>query len=176
MADRLFPAAHDGKLETYREWHEFTAWFDSLRADLAPRLSAKHAALQEQLRQIHELLREEPYHDYFYELNPKLPHDHGEETDRRRAAPPELLYAVGLQVALMEEAFLSLDLDQPRNWRHEGNRGWRRLFESWASSATFQANYALIADRHSGRFQNFCARNLGLEPPAAEGPQPEPPT
>ena len=168
MADSLFPAAEPGaELKTYEDWNDFTRWFSKLRADLAPRLSAKHVALQNQLRQISSLLQHDKYHGYFYELNPKLDPDgelKAEALKKDQARLPDLMHLVGQQLDLMENAFVSLGLDQPRNWWHEGNQGWRTLFLGWAESETFQNGYLFNVHLHSGRFQNFCERTLGLPP------------
>ncbi|MFQ5351293.1 MAG: hypothetical protein ACE5EG_12700, partial [Thermoanaerobaculia bacterium] len=162
MADGLFAPHRED--EPRESWQEFVHWFDNLRADLAPRLSAKHAELQEQLRRIQKALVREEYREYYFELHPDL-----EGAGRRRAADgaageltPEITYMVGRQLALMESAFVALDLDQPSNWNHEGNQGWRALFESWARSERFGRAYEHLGHLHSGRFQNFCHRALDL--------------
>jgi hypothetical protein len=160
MADGLFPPRMEGKeLVTVGSWKEFTRWFENLSANLAPRLSAKRTELQDQLRRIQKLLQQPEYHDYFYELNPQAAPD-GDATEP--AGFPQQMYLVGQQLALMEDAFVSLNLDQPMNWAHEGNQGWRRLFEDWAKSRTFRRGYAHNIHLHSGRFQNFCESFLGL--------------
>jgi hypothetical protein len=171
MADGLFPAAEPGQpLPTFEKWDAFTDWFKRLRADLAPRLSAKHVSLQDQLGKISELLQREEYRAYFYSLHPTLDTrtDEEKKADReKRAGMPELTYLLGLQLDLMENAFLSLDLDQPVNWNHPGNQGWRSLFEAWTSkSEDLVTAYCFLRHLRSGRFQNFCERTLGL--PSAE--------
>jgi hypothetical protein len=168
MADGLFEPRR--KNEPKRDWGAFTRWFHNLRADLAPRLSAKHAELQEQLRRIQQALVRDEYRNYYYELHPDLA---GAEEAGTADAPqnkiltPETTYMVGQQPAAMENAFVTLNLDQPRNWNHEGNQGWKALFEKWAGSARFAAAYEHLGHLHSGRFQNFCHRAFDL-PDAAE--------
>ena len=67
-----------------------------------------------------------------------LVHSSGEpERSDTTTSLPEQMYLVGLQVTLMEDAFLSLDLDQPVNWNHPGNAGWKKLFTDWAGSDGF---------------------------------------
>ncbi len=177
MADGLFPLEDlHGELDSYESWPAFENWFQRLRTNLAPRLSAKHTALQEQLRRIQRLLRRREHEAYLYELDPEamdadaMPDTVDPQTGskRRKARPAETLYLVEQQLGLMESAFLSLDLDQRRNWDHEGNDGWRKLFERWAASPTFRWGYARNISLHSGRFRNFCASVLGLET-AAKG-------
>ncbi len=161
MADGLFPPLRPGE-DPKTDWAGFKKWFDALRADLAPRLSAKRGALQEQLRRIQELLQRPRYREYFYELNPRLEGDPERDGKRPPLPQPELLYLVGQQLALMEDAFISLNLDQPQNWNHESNQGWRQLFSDWACSKSFKIAYESLSHLHSGRFQNFCHRAFGL--------------
>ncbi len=171
MADGLFPAVKPGeKVNTCDTWECFTDWFDALSTDLAPRLSAKHEALQDQLRRISEMLQKEEFHEYFYELYPsfkELEKAKGKaaakDDTKKQAGMQQIAYLVGLQLDLMETAFLSLDLDQPVNWNHPGNQGWRQLFEGWAKSQSFRSVYVLLKQQHSGRFQNFCSRSLRLK-------------
>jgi hypothetical protein len=181
IADRLFPVIRagqgakpckhldppgDGPCD-FSNWDCFEDWFDRLKTDLAPRLSAKHEALQDQLRRISKLLQRDEYYSYFWELNERMrgllppgkKPDPGDE-----AGTQQISYVVGLQMDLMESAFLSLNLDQPMNWNHPGNLGWRTLFEDWARSETFRMVYSSLSHRHSGRFKNFCRPNLGLKP------------
>ena len=171
MADGLFQPG-----ETKRNFADLDEWFRKLQTDLAPRLSARHMELRDQLRRISKLLRRQEFHDYFYQLYPDL----DARTDEERAADrekqpgmPQITHLVGLQLDLMESAFLGLNLDQPANWRHPGNAGWRKLFESWArepdparkeKSTWFRDAYQFLGHRHSGRFQNFCQHTLGLPP------------
>ena len=163
MADGLFPPRAEG--ESKMDWEGFEDWFVKLQADLAPRLSAKHTALQKQLRRIQKLLMRPENHGYFYDLNPDLgPAPTTAPGAAAESKLPEQMYLVGLQVALMEDAFLTLNLDQPTNWNHPGNAGWRKLFSDWAQSDAFRTAYLFVVDRHSGRFQNFCERTLGLPP------------
>ena len=82
---------------------------------------------------------------------------------------------MGLQLDLMESAFISLNLDQPANWEHPGNHGWRVLFRRWAGTppdgrkrdpnvedTRFIECYRFLGQRHSGRFLNFCEQTLKL--------------
>ncbi len=168
MADGLFPPLVGGE-DPKHDWQGFTSWFHNLRADLAPRLSAKHAYLQDQLRRIQKALVREEYRSYYFELHPGLAgaDEASPEADADESLSPEITYMVGQQLALMEHAFVNLNLDQPRNWDHEGNQGWRTLFEQWARSRRFTEAYRYLGQLHSGRFQNFCHRAFGL-PDAAE--------
>ena len=167
MADGLFAPRQKG--EPKITWDAFVKWFHDLRADLAPRLSAKHAELQEQLRLIQETLVQGEYRDYFYELHPQLAEkENAAASGGDTALTPEVTYIVGQQLALMENAFVALDLDQPRNWKHEANQGWRTLFESWSRAPRFRRAYAYLGRLHSGRFQNFCNRVFPGLPDAAE--------
>ena len=164
MADGLFPPWVDAERSKV-DWTRFRTWFHDLRADLAPRLSSKHVELQEQLRLIQETLVQPDYRDYYIELHPDLAAAETAGTgDPKKAGPltPEICYMVGQQLTLMENAFVALNLDQPRNWKHEGNQGWRALFENWAQSDRFARAYEHLGHLHSGRFQNFCFRNFGL--------------
>ena len=167
MADGLFAPRQRG--EGKMDWKAFVKWFDDLSADLAPRLSAKHADLQEQLRLIQETLVQKEYRDYFYELNPELPRQTAaaEQSDPPPLTP-EVTYVVGRQLALMENAFVTLDLGQPVNWEHEANQGWRQLFEGWSRAPRFRQAYKHLGRLHSGRFQNFCSRVFPGLPDAAD--------
>jgi hypothetical protein len=167
MADGLFAPLEKG--EERQDWESFTEWFDKLQADLAPRLSAKHAELQGELRGIQQSLQEAKYREYFFELNPQLRESATDEVEGSddKAPTPETIYLVGQQLALMENAFVSLKLDQPQYWNHESNQGWRTLFERWARSRSFARAYEHLGHLHSGRFQNFCHRAFGLPDAAA---------
>ena len=164
MADGLFPPRGNGVPKV--GWEGFKEWFEKLQADLAPRLSAKHVSLQKQLRRISKLLLRKQYRSYFYELHPKLDDRTAAQTKQdseNKAMMPEMTYLVGLQLDLMENAFLSLDLDQPVNWNHPGNQGWKRLFTAWTEdSEQFKRSYCFLRHLRSGRFQNFCERTLKL--------------
>jgi hypothetical protein len=169
MADGLFPPVEEGECAPKLDWGEFKRWFKKLKADLAPRLSAGHKELRDQLRQISELLQKEGFRSYFYELYPDLDLRDQEETaadaeSDKKVAMPEITHLVGLQLDLMESAFLSLNLDKPVNWNHPGNAGWRQLFESWSRAPSFRLVYQFLGQGHSGRFQNFCHRTLELDP------------
>ena len=165
MADGLFPPREKG--DPKLTWGGFVEWFDDLRADLAPRLSSKHSELQEQLRRIQKTLVKEAYRDYYYELHPELGGD-GRPASGKVKLTPEVTYIVGQQLALMESAFVTLDLGQPVNWNHEANQGWRALFEGWARAASFRKAYGHLGRLHSGRFLNFCSRVFPGLPDAAD--------
>ena len=177
MADGLFPPRQwDSEKREWDPkkmgWTAFKNWFGELEADLAPRLSAKHVTLQKQLRKIAKLLQRPEYRKYFYEMHPQLGEGRTEEEKsadlQTQATMPQITYLVELQLDLMENAFLSLNLDQPVNWNHPGNEGWRTLFKTWADgSEDFVRGFCFLRHLRSGRFLNFCERRLKL--PTDEG-------
>lgn len=64
-------------------------------------------------------------------------------------------------ILLMEDVFHDLHLE--REHSHPDNRGWMNLFRHWSWSRMFRVTWTISAANCGARFQNFCARHLGLE-------------
>jgi hypothetical protein len=63
-------------------------------------------------------------------------------------------------ILLMEDVYHDLHLEEEH--RHPDNRGWMNLFMHWAWSRMFRTTWTVCAANCGARFQNFCARHLGL--------------
>jgi len=66
-------------------------------------------------------------------------------------------------IQLMENAFLDLGLDDPRQRTHPDNRGWMNLFRHFSWAGMFRLTWAISASTYGVRFQNFCQGALDLQ-------------
>ena len=77
---------------------------------------------------------------------------------------PELragFYFCNRLISLMEDVYHDLHLEEEHC--HPDNRGWMNLFNHWSSSRMFRTTWTVTAANCGARFQNFCARHLGLD-------------
>jgi Patatin-like phospholipase len=170
IADGLFEVDH-----TVGDFAAFEAWFEEQSMNLAPSLAAETLLLelQSELSAIQGLLQEPSYAHYFYDLYPDLrPADFQPPAAGSRQAADQMrgnIYLVGKQLRLMENVFVSLDLDRPRNRGHAGNRGWMRLFQQWAEAwrrdPSLIAAYQTEARLHNWKLREFCTGVLDLPVP-----------
>jgi hypothetical protein len=66
------------------------------------------------------------------------------------------LHVVSQMLQMMEDVRCGLHLD---NYTDDPlYRDWSKVFQRWASSATFQRHYAVLKDEYSADFQKFCKR------------------
>jgi Patatin-like phospholipase len=170
IADGLFEPG-----QSVGEFAAFAAWFDELSHNLAPTLAAETLLheLRSELNSIQELLQQDDYSHYFYDLYPDLrpagyepPATGGGEASGRARRD---LFLVSKQLRLMDNVFVTLDLDRPRNRGHEGNRGWMRLFQRWAEAwkrdPSFVTAYESEIRLHNWKLREFCVGVLGLPEP-----------
>ncbi len=165
MAASLFDEADPGGTRRMT-FARFKEWFEDLEADLAPRMAAESLfiELQSELGEIRSELQQPEFEEYFYEIHPDLKPSGWSSP---AAADPalqtrRLVYLVGEQLRLMENVFVELNFERPRNWRHEGNRGWRNLFESWAEADSFKRIFPESIGMHGPKFREFCQKRLNL--------------
>ena len=164
MAGSLFEQPDAAKSRMDRS--QFESWFDDLASDLAPRMAAESlfAELQSDLGSIRAELQEPEFEEYFYEIYSELKPDGwsaAEAADPARKAR-RLIYLVGEQLRLMENVFVELNFERPRNWKHEGNKGWKTLFETWAKAPSFRKAFKTSIAMHSPKFREFCEKRLDL--------------
>jgi hypothetical protein len=69
---------------------------------------------------------------------------------------------VNEQMQLMELALLQLRLDNPTNWCHPRNRGWRAMFERWSRSGVFKKYWQLSIPYYSRGLEAFGVNVLQL--------------
>ena len=150
------------------EFSDLVAWIHDLESNLAPRMAAENLFLdlQADLARIEDQLQHEALAGYFYELNPQLaergvgPPPPPASDDERRETERRLVQVVGSQLRLMENVYVSLDLERARNWENGGNRTWRRLLERWAAAPSFRDTFPTAIGQHRKDFADFCRRRL----------------
>jgi hypothetical protein len=83
------------------------------------------------------------------------------------------LYICFEMLQLMENVYLDLRLEE--TWDHPDNKGWQKLFRTWAASPGMHQAWLLIDEMFGLRFRYFCERRLGLPgrtTPRADDPVP----
>jgi hypothetical protein len=84
-------------------------------------------------------------------------------------------------IQLMENVYVDLDLDDPKERDHPDNAGWLLLFRRWSVTPLFRRTWAIVASAYGARFQRFFERlqtdaGAGIQgdwkwsPPAAGAP------
>jgi len=58
-------------------------------------------------------------------------------------------------IQLMENAYVDLDLDDPKERLHPDNAGWLQLFRRWAVTPVFSRTWAIVQSTYGARFQRF---------------------
>jgi hypothetical protein len=66
------------------------------------------------------------------------------------------------QFQLVENFWIALRLDEPRNRNHPDNRGAMNLFRRWARSGFLRSVYPVIRSVYGQEFQRFCEEQLRL--------------
>lgn len=150
---------------------DMATWFENLESDLRPRFHMEDTfiELQEQLSDLEREFFDPDVAEYTYQIYPELlaaqigsPPAPTSEEDRK------IFHLGNLQMQLMENVYIALQLDKPRNREHHLNRGWMNLFRRWAQSPLFRQAWAVSIDTYSVGFQLFCEEALGLQ--GARGP------
>jgi len=141
-------------------------WFEDLQRGLRPRYSrrAEFAEAQSQLMSISERFQDPDVAPYTYEIFPELtpanydPTLATDESERRR----KIFHLCDSQIQLMENIYMTLQLEVPKNREDYQNRGWMNLFRRWAQAPTFQRSWAVTVSTYSDGFQRFCEDALQL--------------
>lgn len=188
--NELFEEPVEGqKIESEVEQKEevdIAKWFEALEARLRPRfqMEKEFIELQKQLSAIDREFRDPEVAEYTYQIYPEIDPARlrgekvaavkenfagyvslaGRSGDDREAAKHfhKIFHLCSLQMQLMENVFVSLQLDNPRYRDHYFNRGWMNLFRRWAQAPYFRCAWAVSIGTYSVGFQTFCEEALKL--------------
>jgi hypothetical protein len=124
-------------------------------------------AVQEALRKDEHLWRLTL--DLYPDLDPgqRLRKDARAETATQISARERAeLHAVAQMLQVMENAWLSLNLDV--HYAHPLNRGWMDVFHRWTNAATFRAYWPLLRSEFARGFVSFCEKQMRLDRAVAQ--------
>jgi hypothetical protein len=61
-------------------------------------------------------------------------------------------------IQLMENVYVDLELDDPKERDHPDNAGWLLLFRSWSVTPLFRRTWGIVGSAYGARFQRFFER------------------
>src|SRR5207249_1010242 len=76
----------------------------------------------------------------------------------KRITPPnkrEMRYLCTSFLQLMENVFLDLNLEDPKQLNHPHNAGWLKLFREWVATEAFRDAWEVASQTYGKRFRNF---------------------